>query len=153
MESPFKPSDMQIGGDHYKDMAIQVTYFTHVNKLDGLQHNVIKYVCRYKKKGGREDLLKARHYIDLMIEYNYGDENGNAGTERRVLPEVSRQSASEEAAGRSQPSTPGCGEGGESLEGRREGSGPQTSLEQRGFDRPIQHPSDFEKEEPFLPTG
>lgn len=70
-----KPSDIQIGGLHYKDMPIQPTYFTYVNRLDGLQHSVIKYICRYKSKGGLEDLKKARHYIDLLIEYEYGKEH------------------------------------------------------------------------------
>jgi hypothetical protein len=68
-----KPSDDQIGGTHYKTFAIQPAEFIHKNKLSFLVGNVIKYCCRYGAKGGKADLLKARHYIDLLIEYEYGD--------------------------------------------------------------------------------
>jgi len=81
MASDSKASDLQVGGRHYKQMPIQPTYFTFVNGLDGLQHSVIKYICRYKEKGGREDLEKAKHYIDLLIEYEYGEDDGNPRTE------------------------------------------------------------------------
>ena len=58
----------QVGGDHYSKLAIQpVTYIT-ANRLSYLQGNVIKYVTRYKDKNGVEDLQKAKHYIDLLIE-------------------------------------------------------------------------------------
>ena len=73
MKDNKKPSDRQVGGLHYKQMPIQPTYFTWVNKLDGMQHSVIKYICRFRDKGGKEDLEKAKHYIDLLIEYEYPD--------------------------------------------------------------------------------
>lgn len=60
--------DTQVGGSHYKDMPIQPLEFIVKNGLDFLQGNVVKYVVRYKNKGGVEDLRKARHYLDLMIE-------------------------------------------------------------------------------------
>lgn len=60
--------DIQVGGSHYKDMAIQPLEFITANGLDFVQGNVVKYVVRYKHKGGLQDLKKARHYIDLMIE-------------------------------------------------------------------------------------
>lgn len=60
--------DTQIGGSHYKDLAIQPLEFIVKNNLDFLQGNVVKYVVRYKVKGGLEDLKKARHYLDMMIE-------------------------------------------------------------------------------------
>ena len=49
-------------------MAIQPIEFIHKNNLSFIQGNIIKYVCRYKSKGGIEDLQKAKHYIDLLIE-------------------------------------------------------------------------------------
>lgn len=64
-----KASSTQIGGSHYSDMAIQPTEFIHKNNLSFIQGNIIKYVCRYKSKGGIEDLNKAKHYIDLLIEF------------------------------------------------------------------------------------
>ena len=61
----------QTGGSHYKDMAIQPAEFIHKNSMGYLAGNVVKYVSRYKKKNGREDLEKAKHYIDLLIEMEY----------------------------------------------------------------------------------
>jgi hypothetical protein len=60
--------DTQVGGNHYKDMPIQPVEFIQKNRLDYCQGNVIKYVCRFRHKNGKEDLLKAKHYIDLLIE-------------------------------------------------------------------------------------
>lgn len=65
------PRDTQVGGTHYKDMVIQPSEFIIKNNLDWHQGNVIKYVCRHKEKGGRDDLLKAIHYLQLYIEYLY----------------------------------------------------------------------------------
>ena len=58
----------QIGGDHYSKLAIQPVTYINANGLSYLQGNVIKYVTRYKDKNGVEDLEKAKHYIDLLIE-------------------------------------------------------------------------------------
>ena len=58
----------QVGGDHYSKLAIQPVEYINANKLTYLQGNVIKYVTRYKDKNGVEDLQKAKHYIDLLIE-------------------------------------------------------------------------------------
>lgn len=60
--------ETQVGGSHYKGFAIQPLEFIVANNLDFLQGNVVKYVVRYKDKGGIEDLKKARHYLDLLIE-------------------------------------------------------------------------------------
>ena len=58
----------QIGGTHYQSMPIQPSDFIHKNGIGFLAGNVIKYVCRYKQKGGVQDLEKAAHYIQLLIE-------------------------------------------------------------------------------------
>ena len=60
--------DTQVGGSHYKNMTIQPVEFIERNNLGFCVGNIIKYVCRYKDKNGIEDLKKARHYIDLLIE-------------------------------------------------------------------------------------
>lgn len=60
--------DVQVGGSHYKDMAIQPIEFILKNKLGFCEGNILKYVCRYKNKNGVEDLKKARHYLDILIE-------------------------------------------------------------------------------------
>jgi hypothetical protein len=61
----------QVGGSHYNDMAIQPIEFTLKNGLGFCEGNVIKYVSRHKSKGGRKDLEKAIHYLQLLIEQEY----------------------------------------------------------------------------------
>lgn len=68
MIEPPSALDVQAGGNHYKDMAIQPVEFIHANGIPYLEGNVIKYVSRWRKKNGIADLEKARHYIDLLIE-------------------------------------------------------------------------------------
>lgn len=58
----------QVGGNHYKDMKIQPIEYTLANGLGFCEGNVIKYVSRYKSKNGVEDLKKAKHYLELLIE-------------------------------------------------------------------------------------
>jgi hypothetical protein len=66
----------QVGGSHYKNLAIQPLEFIVANELDFPTGNVVKYVVRYKLKGGLEDLKKARHYLDLLIELEEKKLNG-----------------------------------------------------------------------------
>lgn len=72
---PSNPLDMQVGGDHYHKLKIQPITFIYVNGLDFLQGNVVKYVTRFRAKNGKQDLLKARHYLDLLIELEYGSQD------------------------------------------------------------------------------
>lgn len=66
--------DKQEGGTHYKDMAIQPVEFIVKNNIPYREANIIKYVVRHKSKNGLEDLKKARHYLDMLIE-EYGHPN------------------------------------------------------------------------------
>ena len=68
-----RADDIQAGGSHYKDMAIQPAEFIYKNNMDFLSGNVVKYISRWKNKNGIEDLKKAKHYIDLIIEFEYGN--------------------------------------------------------------------------------
>ena len=65
----------QIGGSHYKTMKIQPSKFINDNKLLFAEGNAIKYICRHAHKGRREDLKKAIHYIEMIIERDYSEEN------------------------------------------------------------------------------
>ena len=58
----------QEGGDHYKELPIQPVEFIHANRIPYFEGNVIKYVTRWRAKNGVADLMKAKHYIDLLIE-------------------------------------------------------------------------------------
>lgn len=63
----------QVGGDHYKQFEIQPVEFITRNNLGFIQGNIIKYICRYKFKNGKQDLEKIKHYIDLLIQLEYGE--------------------------------------------------------------------------------
>jgi hypothetical protein len=58
----------QVGGEHYKKLPIQPVEYIHANGIGYFEGNVIKYVTRWRDKGGLGDLHKAKHYIDLLIE-------------------------------------------------------------------------------------
>lgn len=60
--------EYQVGGDHYSRLRIQPLEYALENDLGVCEHAVIKYVSRWNFKGGVEDLRKARHYLDIMIE-------------------------------------------------------------------------------------
>ena len=61
--------DNQVAGDHYMKLAIQPVEFIHANNLGFLEGCVIKRVCRYKAKNGLEDLRKAIHELELLIQF------------------------------------------------------------------------------------
>jgi hypothetical protein len=65
---PTNPLATQVGGGHYKKMAIQPVEYVHANGIGYFEGNVIKYVSRWRDKNGIDDLKKARHYLDLLIE-------------------------------------------------------------------------------------
>jgi hypothetical protein len=66
------PKETQVGGNHYKNMAIQPIEYIMQNNLGYCEANIVKYVSRWKDKNGLEDLKKARHYIDILI----GEQDG-----------------------------------------------------------------------------
>ena len=67
--------DKQVDGSHYKNMAIQPAEFAEANNLNYCQSLVIRYICRYKNKGGEKDLDKAIHTIQLLKEIQYGKDH------------------------------------------------------------------------------
>lgn len=69
IQQEVKATDTQIGGDHYTKLAIQPMQYSMKNGLDPLQHTIVKYVTRFRDKAGIEDLEKAKHCIDMLIEF------------------------------------------------------------------------------------
>lgn len=65
--------DIQIGGDHYKDLKIQPIEYSMANGLDACQHTAIKYITRFRTKGGAEDLDKAIHALEMLKQFEYGN--------------------------------------------------------------------------------
>ena len=68
VEKGTDPLDVQIGGTHYKDMAIQPIEFITANNLGFLEGCIVKRVSRWKAKDGIVDLEKAKHELDLLIK-------------------------------------------------------------------------------------
>lgn len=65
--------DVQVGGGHYKKCKVQPVEYTYKNRLDWFQGECIKYVTRFRDKGGEQDLDKAIHILQLLKEFEYGD--------------------------------------------------------------------------------
>ena len=63
----------QVGGSHYAEMTIQPIEFITANGLDFLQGNIIKYICRHRNKNGADDIKKAIHYCELLLQMEYGE--------------------------------------------------------------------------------
>ena len=64
--------DTQVAGSHYKNFAIQPVEFIEKNAIPFLEGCVIKRMCRHGAKAGAEDLRKAKHEIDLLLQLRYG---------------------------------------------------------------------------------
>ena len=64
--------ERQEGGDHYKTKQIQPVQYCMANGIGFMEGSVIKYVTRWRDKGGVQDLKKARHFLDFLIEYEEG---------------------------------------------------------------------------------
>ena len=65
----------QTGGSHYKSLSIQPVEYCQRNGLLYCESNVIKYVTRHREKNGAEDLRKAIHYLELLLEMEYGEKH------------------------------------------------------------------------------
>ena len=61
----------QVGGKHYRNMKIQPAEFINENKLLFAEGNAIKYICRHQSKGKAEDIEKAMHYLEMILERDY----------------------------------------------------------------------------------
>jgi len=72
-----KPKELekQIGGNHYSKLAIQPIEYCYRNNIPAIESGVIKYVTRHKDKGGKQDIEKAIHLLEILLELEYGDNN------------------------------------------------------------------------------
>lgn len=90
--------DTQVAGNHYKDMVIQPVEYVHKNGIGYIEGSIIKYVSRWRKKNGIEDLRKARHFLDLLIEMEAYRDDVNEMIRLAHIADELRQEI--EAAGR-----------------------------------------------------
>ena len=65
--------EKQVGGKHYQNMKIQPAEFINENKLLFAEGNAIKYICRHQSKGKADDIQKAIHYLEMILERDYGE--------------------------------------------------------------------------------
>jgi hypothetical protein len=72
--SPLGPESAlsaQVGGDHYKGDVIQHVEYCQKNRITWCESAAIKYIIRHRKKNGRQDIEKAIHYLQLLLEIEY----------------------------------------------------------------------------------
>ena len=70
-EATYDSLEKQVGGKHYKNMKIQPAHFINENKLLFAEGKAIKYICRHNLKGNEEDVRKATHYLEMILERDY----------------------------------------------------------------------------------
>ena len=63
--------EKQVGGKHYRSFKIQPSHFINENKLLFAEGNAIKYICRHQNKGKADDIKKAIHYLEMILERDY----------------------------------------------------------------------------------
>lgn len=88
--SQSSPLERQIGGKHYKGFKIQPIEFVHGNGIPFIEGSIIKYICRWRDKGGIQDLEKIKHYVDLLIELENAKDTGRQA-EATVAPQEPHQ--------------------------------------------------------------
>ena len=66
-----KPYKKQIGGSHYQNMVMQPSEFINKNRLQFAEGSAIKYICRHAAKGKIQDIQKAIHYLEMIIDRDY----------------------------------------------------------------------------------
>jgi hypothetical protein len=82
-------SKRQVAGNHYQSLAIQPSEYIHRNGLGWCEGNAVKYITRHKSKAGKQDVLKAIHYLELLIEWEYPDAPRSEPADRVVdVPDV-----------------------------------------------------------------
>lgn len=86
----------QEGGDHYRSMKIQPVEFIHANNIPFIEGAVIKYVVRHRSKNKAQDIRKAIHFLELLLQLEYPEKQEPAPTatnfpSRKLLDELERE--------------------------------------------------------------
>ena len=72
-KSTYKSLQEQVGGKHYRSLKIQPSKFVVENELLYPEGCAIKYIIRHRDKNGKEDILKAIHFLEMIIERDYSE--------------------------------------------------------------------------------
>ena len=62
-------TEEQIAGEHYKNQKIQPLEYILANDMPFIEGNIVKYISRWRDKGGIQDLKKVKHYTEILMEY------------------------------------------------------------------------------------
>ncbi len=73
-----KSLETQIAGQHYKNQKIQPIEYILENELPFIEGNIVKYITRWREKGGIEDLKKVKHYVEILMEHEDAKRNKTA---------------------------------------------------------------------------
>lgn len=83
---PYSALAIQVAGNHYRNRIIQPVEYSEANRLGACESAVVKYITRWRDKGGLEDLNKIKHYVDLLIEteqkYHGWNKDSNTWTKK-----------------------------------------------------------------------
>lgn len=80
-----KADDKQISGNHYKEMSIQPWTYVHANNLGYFEGSAIKYITRWRNKGGIADIQKAIHFLEKLIELEVASKSSTPTTDPMVI--------------------------------------------------------------------
>lgn len=78
-----KQLEKQVGGEHYR-MPIQHVEFCYRNEIPYIESNAIKYIVRHRNKNGRQDLEKAIHYLEILLDFEYPENQTQSQAEENV---------------------------------------------------------------------
>lgn len=70
---PSSALNVQVGGEHYKNLSIQPVAYIHANNLSFLEGNIVKYITRHKTKNKAQDIRKVIHYAQLILQLEYNE--------------------------------------------------------------------------------
>ena len=79
-----KPTDYQVAGSHYKELKIQPIEYILANNMGFCEGAIVKYITRWRDKGGIDDLRKIKHFCEFLIENELNKTPPDIATERRV---------------------------------------------------------------------
>ena len=86
----------QVGGGHYKDLAIQPVEYISKNRMGFIEGSVVKYVTRWRAKGGISDLKKAIHFLQILIEF---ESDGETPEQVRDVRDIGVEEKQEDPGG------------------------------------------------------
>jgi len=96
--APCSALSAQVGGKHYKALAIQPAEYCQRNRMPYCESSVVRYVTRHREKNGREDIEKAIHCLQLLLEIEY-PQNDTPQNDTALAPPPQRRASKNDVPG------------------------------------------------------